>query len=76
MAKGVSTRRGAINIALNRLIAAGAIAGFRTNYQSKSEPQHLVITVTAAGNAEAIRTMVADALGEAGDGAEIIVEAV
>jgi hypothetical protein len=39
--KGTSTRRGTINVALNGLVAAGVIAGFRTNYQTKDEPDRL-----------------------------------
>jgi hypothetical protein len=36
--KGNSTKRGTINMALNGLVATGVIAGFRTNYQTKDEP--------------------------------------
>jgi len=39
--KGTSTRRGTINVALNGLVAAGVIAGFRTNYQTKDEPDQI-----------------------------------
>jgi hypothetical protein len=69
-----STRRGAINVALNHLVSVGAIAGFRTNYESRNEPAHLRITVMAGGDPDAIRAKVLDALAEVGEGAEIMIE--
>jgi hypothetical protein len=72
--KGISTRRGTINMALNGLVATGAIAGFRTNYQTKDEPDRLAITINARGDADTIRAKVLDALAEAAEGAEIIIE--
>ena len=72
--KGTSTRRGTINVALNGLVAAGVIAGFRTNYQTKDEPDRLGITINARGDADTIRAKVLDALAEAAEGAEIIIE--
>jgi hypothetical protein len=72
--KGTSTRRGTINVALNGLVATGVIAGFRTNYQTKDEPDRLGITINARGDADTIRAKVLDALAEAAEGAEIIIE--
>jgi len=72
--KDSSTRRGTINMALNGLVATGAIAAFRTNYQTKDEPDQLAITITAQGDANTVRAKVRDALAEAAQGAEIIVE--
>jgi hypothetical protein len=70
-----TTRRGAINVALNHLVSVGVIAGFRTNYESRKEPARLRITVRASGDPGDIRAKVLDALADAGEGAEIIVEA-
>ena len=47
MPKGNSSRRGLINVALNGLVSTGVIAGFRTNYATKEEPDQLQITVTS-----------------------------
>jgi hypothetical protein len=41
-------RRGAINLTLNHLVSSGVIAGFRTNYETREEPDRLRITVTRA----------------------------
>jgi hypothetical protein len=74
--KGTSSRRGQINVALNGLVSTGVITGFRTNYATRDEPDHLQITVTSPGGApqESIRTKVLQALGKAGEGAKIVVE--
>jgi hypothetical protein len=70
------SRRGLINIILNRLVSTGAIGGFRTNYETRKEPNLLRITVTGAdgANAAAVQIEVLKALGQVGEGAEIIVE--
>jgi hypothetical protein len=75
--KGNSSRRALINVALNGLVSTGVIPGFRTNYATKEEPDQLQITVTSpSGSREkSIRAKVLQALGEAGEGAGIIVEA-
>jgi len=74
--KGNSCRRGLINVALNGLVSTGVIAGFRTNYATKEEPDQLQIRVTSPSGAseESIRATVLQALGEVGEGAEIVVE--
>jgi hypothetical protein len=74
--KGNSSRRGLINVALNGLVSTGVIAGFRTNYVTKEEPDQLQITVTSPSVArqEQIRAKVLQALGEVGEGAKIVVE--
>ena len=74
--KGTSSRRGQINVALNGLVSTGVITGFRTNYATRDEPDHLQITVTSPGGApqESIRAKVLQALGKAGEGAKIVVE--
>ena len=45
--KGNSSRRGLINVALNGLVSAGVIAGFRTNYATKEEPDQLRLLLNA-----------------------------
>ena len=71
MPKGNSSRRGLINVALNGLVSTGVIAGFRTNYATKEEPDQLQITVTSPSGAreKSIRAKVLQALGEVGEGA-------
>ena len=72
MPKGNSSRRGLINVALNGLVSTGVIAGFRTNYATKEEPDQLQITVTSPSGAreKSIRAKVLQALGEVGEGTE------
>jgi len=73
--KGNSSRRGLINVALNGLVSTGVIAGFRTNYATKEEPDQLQITVTSpSGAPESIRAKVLQTLGEVCEGAKIVVE--
>jgi hypothetical protein len=74
--KGNSSRRGLINVALNGLVSTGVIAGFRTNYATKEEPDQLQITVTSPSGAreKSIRAKVLQALGEVGEGAKIVLE--
>jgi hypothetical protein len=74
--KGNSSRRGLINVALNGLVSTGVIAGFRTNYATKEEPDQLQITVTSSSGAreKSIRAKVLQALGEVGEGAKIVFE--
>jgi hypothetical protein len=61
-------------MALNRLVSAGAISGFRTNYETRDEPDQLRITITAPGDADTARAKVLVALAETAEGAEIVVE--
>jgi hypothetical protein len=74
--RGNSSRRGLINVALNGLVSDGVIAGFRTNYATRDEPDQLTITVTSPSGArqESIRAKVQQALAEVGKGAKIAVE--
>src|SRR3954454_4180417 len=60
VSKGNSSRRGLINVALNGLVSTGVIAGFRTNYTTRGEPDQLQITVTSPSGArqESIRAKV------------------
>src|SRR5215218_6949817 len=44
MAGKRASRRGLINVSLNRLVAAGTIASFRTNYATRQEPDRVRIT--------------------------------
>ena len=76
MPKGNSSRRGLINVALNGLVSTGVIAGFRTNYATKEEPDQLQITVTSPSGAreKSIRAKVLQALGEVGEGAKLVFE--
>ena len=76
MPKGNSSKRGLINVALNGLVSTGVIAGFRTNYATREEPDQVQITVTSPSGArqESIRAKVLQALGEIGKGAKIVVE--
>ena len=76
MPKGNSSKRGLINVALNGLVSTGVIAGFRTNYTTREEPDQVQITVTSPSGArqESIRAKVLQALGEIGEGAKIVVE--
>ena len=76
MPKGNSSRRGLINVALNGLVSNTVIAGFRTNYATRDEPDQLQITVTSPSGArqESIRAKVQQALAEVGKGAKIVVE--
>ena len=69
-------RRGAINLTLNQLVSAGVIAGFRTNYETREEPDRLRITVTRAdgASAAAVAAKVLKALDQVGERAEIVVE--
>jgi hypothetical protein len=56
--------RGDVNVTLNRLVAQGTIASFRTNFGA-SEPQvglHVVVTPGEAFEAEEVRRVVTDAL--------------
>ena len=71
MPKGNSSKRGLINVALNGLVSTGVIAGFRTNYTTREEPDQVQITVTSPSGArqESIRAKVLQALGEIGKGA-------
>ena len=64
------------NVALNGLVSTGVIAGFRTNYATKEEPDQLQITVTSPSGAreKSIRAKVLQALGEIGKGAKIVIE--
>jgi len=52
------------------------IAGFKTNYATKEEPDQLQITITSPSGApeKSIRAKVLQALGEVGEGAKIILE--
>jgi hypothetical protein len=74
--QGNSSRRGLINVALNGLVSNGVIAGFKTNYATKEEPDQLQITITSPSGApeKSIRAKVLQALGEVGEGAKIILE--
>jgi hypothetical protein len=74
MSKRKPSRRGLINVALNGLVSTGVIAGFRTNYETREEPDPLKITVAGAvgANAAAVQAKVQKALGQLGEGAEII----
>jgi hypothetical protein len=76
MSKFKPSRRGQINVVLNGLVSSGVIAGFRTNYETKEEPDPLRITVTRADgdSAAAVQAKVLKALGQVGEGAKIIVE--
>ena len=76
MPKGHSSKRGLINVALNGLVSTGVIAGFRTNYTTREEPDQVQITVTSPSGAreKSIRAKVLQALGEIGKGAKIVVE--
>src|SRR5215203_4733644 len=58
--KGNSSKRGLINVALNGLVSTGVIAGFRTNYTTREEPDQVQITVTSPSGArqESIRAKV------------------
>jgi hypothetical protein len=69
-------RRGAINLTLNHLVSSGVIAGFRTNYETREEPDRLRITVTRAdgASAAAVAAKVLKALDQVGERAEIVVE--
>ena len=72
MPQGNSSRRGLINVALNGLVSNGVIAGFKTNYATKEEPDQLQIRVTSPSGApeKSIRAKVLQALGEVGEGAK------
>jgi hypothetical protein len=76
MAGKRASRRGLINVGLNRLVAAGTIASFRTNYETRHEPDRVRITVVVADGADTatIKTTVLEALGVAGTGTEIVIE--
>jgi hypothetical protein len=65
-----------INVVLNGLVSSGVIAGFRTNYETREEPDALRITVTRAdgASAAAVQAEVLKALRQVGEGAEIDVE--
>src|SRR4051812_20803273 len=52
MAGKRASRRGLINVGLNRLVAAGTIASFRTNYETRHEPDRVRITVVVADGAD------------------------
>ena len=54
----------------NGLVATGVIRWFSNNYQTKDEPDRLAITINERGD----RAKVLDALAEAAEGAEIIIE--
>ena len=56
----------------NGLVSTGVIAGFRTNYTTREEPDQVQITVTSPSGArqESIRAKVLQALGEIGKGAK------
>src|SRR3954470_9392745 len=71
-----SSKRGLINVALNGLVSTGVIAGFRTNYTTREEPDQVQITVTSPSGAreKSIRAKVLQALGEVGEGAKIVFE--
>lgn len=58
----------------NGLVATGVIRWFSNNYQTKDEPDRLAITINERGDADTIRAKVLDALAEAAEGAEIIIE--
>jgi hypothetical protein len=56
--------RGDVNVTLNRLVADGTIAGFRTNFGS-SEPQtglHVIVTPGANADPDEVRRVVTGAL--------------
>jgi hypothetical protein len=56
--------RGDVNVALNRLVAEGTIAGFRTNFGS-TEPQmglHVIVTPGSTTDSEDVRRVVTGAL--------------
>ena len=76
MSKFKPSRRGQINVVLNGLVSSGVVAGFRTNYETREEPDPLRITVTRAdgASAAAVQAKVLKALGHVGEGAKIIVE--
>ena len=76
MPKSNSSKRGLINVALNGLVSTGVIAGFRTNYATRDEPDQVQITVTSPSGAsqESIRAKVLQALGEIGKDAKIVIE--
>ena len=76
MSKFKPSRRGQINVVLNGLVSSGVVAGFRTNYETREEPDPLRITVTRAdgASAAAVQAKVLKALGQVGEGAKIIVE--
>jgi hypothetical protein len=65
-----------INVVLNGLVSSGVIAGFRTNYETREEPDALRITMTRAdgASAAAVQAEVLKALRQVGEGAEIHVE--
>jgi hypothetical protein len=60
---GTPRIRGRINIVLNRLVRSRAIISFRTNLYSRTPQDHIVITVTVRGEAEAASSR--DAVEEA-----------
>jgi hypothetical protein len=70
-----STLRGAINVAMNGLARQGVIAGFETNFNSKTPRDPVRITVTANHGADipTTRAEVMKALGPAGDDVEVAV---
>jgi|tagenome__1003787_1003787.scaffolds.fasta_scaffold20665751_1 hypothetical protein len=76
MAGKRASRRGLINVGLNRLVAAGTIASFHTNYETRQEPDRVRITVVVADGADTatIKNTVLEALGVAGTGTEIVIE--
>lgn len=56
--------RGDVNVTLNRLVAEGTIAGFKTNFGS-SEPEvglHVIVTPGAEADPEEVRRVVTGAL--------------
>jgi hypothetical protein len=70
-----STLRGAINVAMNGLARQGVIAGFETNFNSKTPRDPVRITVTANHGADIAMTRaeVMKALGPAGDDVEVAI---
>jgi len=63
-----------INVALNGLVSNTVIAGFRTNYATRDEPDQLQITVTSPSGARQESIRAEQALAEVGKGAKIVAE--
>ena len=69
--------RGDVNVALNRLVAAGTIASFRTNFGS-TEPAvglHVVVAPGENANQEEVRRVVTEALEQLVESPTVTVDA-
>jgi hypothetical protein len=63
---GVQKVRSKVNVVMNRLVAEGVIAGFKTNFDFPDGPHtpQVVVAVSKEWSPEAARLLVADALAE------------